>query len=323
MKICIVGAGAIGGLTGAWFARAGHAVSLIARGAHLEALRASGLRLDSARGRETFRLPASDAPGDFAAQDAVFICLKAYSIAAMLPGIAPLLGPETMVVPAINGLPWWYFYKEGGRFDGARVECLDPRGEMLAALDPGRIIGCVVHGAAEVSAPGVIRHSGGNRFLVGEPDCADSARVRRLAAAMNAAGFDAPVAPDIRVEIWTKLVGNLSYNPVAALALATMQEINRNAGLLALIRALIAETMRVAEAYGARVPMSVEERIAITHKLGDMKISMHQDVEKRRPLEVDAIVGTVAELARKAGIATPMIDAVHALIAERARHLDR
>ncbi|MGC2520760.1 MAG: 2-dehydropantoate 2-reductase [Burkholderiales bacterium] len=323
MRICIVGAGAIGGLTGAWFARAGHEVGLVARGAHLEALRRDGLTLVSGGRRETFRMRASAEPADFGVQDAVLICLKAYSIAPMLPRLKAMVGPETMVVPAINGLPWWYFYREGGRFDGATIDCLDPRSEMFAALDPKHIIGCVVHGAAEVAEPGVITHTGGNRFVVGEPDRSASARVQRLAAAMNAAGFDTPIAQDIRVEVWTKLVGNLSYNPVAALTLAHMQEINRNAGLLALIRALIEESMRVAEAYGARMPMTVEERIGITKKLGNSRISMHQDIDRRRPLEIDAIVGAVVELARKAGIATPMIDLVQALIAERASHLDR
>jgi 2-dehydropantoate 2-reductase len=323
MKICIVGAGAIGGLIGAWFARAGHEVDLVARGAHLDALRRDGLTLVSEGRRETLRVRASAEPADFGVQDAVFICLKAYSIAAMLPRLKAMVGPETMVVPAINGLPWWYFYREGGRFDGATIDCLDPRREMFAALDPKHIIGCVVHGAAEVTGPGVITHTGGNRFVVGEPDRSASARVQRLAAAMNAAGFETPIAQDIRVEVWTKLVGNLSYNPVAALTLAHMQEINRNAGLLVLIRALIVESMRVAEAYGVRMPMTVEERIGITKKLGNSRISMHQDIDKRRPLEIDAIVGTVVELARKLGIATPMIDLVQALIAERASHLDR
>ena len=321
MRICVVGAGAIGGWIGAWFARAGHEVGLIARGGHLDALREKGLTLESGGGRETFRVKASDEPADFGAQDAVFICLKTYSIAAMLPRLAPLIGADTMVIPAINGLPWWYFHREGGRFDGARIDCLDPRGEMLAVLAPHRIVGCVVHASAEVVAPGVIRHNGGDRFIVGEPDRSISSRIERLAEAMNAAGFKTEITPDIRTEIWTKLVGNLSYNPVAALTLARMQEINGNPELLALIRALIEETMRVAEAHGVRVPMTVEERIGITKALGNAKISMHQDVEKRRPLEVEAIVGAVAELARKAGVATPMIDIVHALIAERARHL--
>jgi 2-dehydropantoate 2-reductase len=228
-----------------------------------------------------------------------------------------------VVVPAINGLPWWYFFKEGGRFDGQPVACLDPAGTLFQALDPRRILGCVVHAAAQVPEPGVVRHTAGREFLLGEPDRSRSARAERIVAAMNAAGFEAKLAADIRVEIWLKLTGNLSYNPVAALALAHMDDIHGNPGLLALIRALIEETMRVAEAYGVRVPITVDERIDIARKLAGAKISMHQDVERRRPLEVDAIVGAVVELARKAGIATPMIDAVYALIAERARHLDR
>lgn len=305
------------------FARAGHEVCLVARGAHLEALRAGGLTLLSGAKREVFRLPASGDPSDFGAQDAVFICLKTYSIAAMLPRINPLMGRDTVIVPAINGLPWWYFYGEGGKFDGQPVACLDPAGTLFQALDPRRILGCVVHAAAEVPEPGVVRYTAGRLFLIGEPDRSSSARAERLAAAMNAAGFEVKVAADIRIEIWVKLTGNLSYNPVAALALAHMNDIHGNAGLLALIRTLVEETMRVAEAYGVRVPMTVDERIAIAKQLAGAKISMHQDIERRRPLEVDAIVGAVVELARKAGIATPMIDAVHALISERAKHLDR
>jgi 2-dehydropantoate 2-reductase len=323
MKICVVGAGAIGGLVAAWFARAGHEVCLVARGAHLDVLRASGLTLLTRAEREVFRLPASDDPSAFGTQDAVFLCLKTHSIGAMLPRTKTLLGPDTVVVPAINGLPWWYFFREGGRFDGQAVACLDPAAKLFDALDPQRILGCVVHAAAQVPEPGVVRHTAGREFLIGEPDRSRSVRAERIVAAMNAAGFEARLAADIRVEIWLKLTGNLSYNPVAALALAHMDDIHGNPGLLALIRALIEETMRVAEAYGVRVPITVEQRIDIARKLAGAKISMHQDIEKRRPLEVDAIIGAVAELARKAGVATPMIDAVHALIAERAKHLDR
>jgi 2-dehydropantoate 2-reductase len=323
VKVCVVGAGAIGGLVASGFARAGHEVSLVARGAHLDALRANGLTLISGGTREQFRLQASGDPADFGAQDTVFICLKTHSIAAMLPRVTPLVRPDTVVVPAINGLPWWYFYKEGGRFDGQPVACLDPSGTLFRALDPRHILGCVVHAAAAVPEPGVVRHTAGREFLVGEPDRSRSPRAERLVAAMNAAGFDAKHAGDIRVEIWTKLVGNLSYNPVAALALAHMDDIHGSEALLALIRTMIEEGMRVAEAYGVRIPVTVEERIAIARKLAGAKISMHQDVEKRRPLEVDAIVGAVVELARKAGVATPMVDAIHTLIAERAKHLDR
>ena len=323
MKICIVGAGAVGGLTGAWLARAGQQVSLVARGAHLESIRANGLTLAEGGRRESFRLPVSDEPADFGAQDAVFLCLKTYSIAAMLPRLKPLVGPETTVVPAINGLPWWYFYREGGRLDGRPVDCLDPGGAMLSALDPGRILGCVVHAAAQVTGPGAVSHTAGKLFVLGEPDRSRSARVERLAAVMNEAGFEAKIAADIRVEVWTKLVGNLSYNPVAALTLAHMNDIHASESLLGVIRAVMEEAMRVADAYGARVPVTIEERIGIAKKLAGAKISMHQDIENRRPLETEAIVGAVVELARKAGIATPMIDAVYALIAERARHLDR
>jgi 2-dehydropantoate 2-reductase len=321
VKVCVVGAGAIGGWTAAWLARAGHGVRLVARGAHLEALRRDGLVLESGAGRLAFALPASDEPADFGPQDAVFVCLKTYSIAAMLPRLAPLLGPETVVVPAINGLPWWYFHAEGAGRDGRPIECLDPQGRMLAALDPRRIVGCVVHGAAEVVAPGVVRHTAGNRFILGEPDGSRSERVLALSSAMAAAGFDAPVTAGIRVEIWTNLIGNLSYNPVAALTLAWMHEINANPDLLALIRVLMEEAMRVAAAYGVRIPMTVDERIEVARKIGRSKISMHQDVERGRPLETDAIIGAVAELARKASVPTPAIDSVLALLAERSRHL--
>ena len=323
MRICVVGAGAVGGMTGAWFARAGHEVSLVARGAHLEAIQKRGLTLISGGRSEVHPVRASSEPADFGVQDAVFICLKAYSIGAMLPRLATLVGAETVVVPAINGLPWWYFYKEGGRFDGQSVACLDPAGTLFEALDPRHILGCVVHAAAEVSEPGVVRHTAGRVFLIGEPDRTRSARAEHLVAAMNAAGFEARQAEDIRVEIWVKLIGNLSYNPVAALALAHMNDIHGSEALLALIREMMKEAMRVAEAYGVRIPMTVEERIDVARQLAGAKISMHQDVDKRRPLETDAIIGAVVELARKAEIATPMIDAVYALISERAKHLDR
>jgi 2-dehydropantoate 2-reductase len=323
MRICVVGAGAVGGVTGAWLAGAGHDVSLVARGAHLEAIQRRGLTLISGGKAQVHPVRASSEPADFAVQDAVFICLKTHSIAAMLPRLKTLVGPDTIVIPAINGLPWWYFYKEGGRFDGQSVACLDPAGVLFGALDPKHILGCVVHAAAEVPEPGVVRHTAGRVFLIGEPDRTESARAERLVAAMNAAGFEAKRAADIRVEIWIKLIGNLSYNPVAALALAHMNDIHGSEGLLALIRRMMEEAMRVAGAHGVRIPMTVEERIDIARRLAGAKISMHQDIEKRRPLETDAIVGAVVELARKAGIATPMIDAVYALITERAKHLDR
>src|SRR5881396_1002657 len=278
MRICVVGAGAVGGMIGGWFAKAGHEVSLLARGAHLEAIRRRGLTLISGGKPEIHPVRASSEPADFGVQDAVFICLKTHSIAAMLPRLKTLVGPETTVIPAINGLPWWYFYREGGRFDGQPVACLDPAGTLFEALAPRHILGCVVHAAAEVPEPGVVRHTAGRLFLLGEPDRTRSARAEHLVAAMNAAGFEARRAEDIRVEIWIKLIGNLSYNPVAALALAHMNDVHGNEALLALIRNMMGEAMRVAAAYGVRIPMTVDERIDIARQLAGAKISMHQEI---------------------------------------------
>jgi 2-dehydropantoate 2-reductase len=320
MKICVVGAGAVGGFIGARLAEAGHDVSLVARGAHLEAIRAHGLTLASGAQRRTFSVAASADPADLGKQEAVFIGLKAYSIAAVLPKMASLLGPDTIVIPAINGLPWWYFYREGGPFQGNSIACLDPDGSMLRDLDPRHIIGCVVHASAEVIEPGVVTHTG-KTLIVGEPDGSRSARLRRLSSVLETAGFDVKVTDAIRIDVWTKLIGNLSYNPVAALTLARMNEIHANPGILTLIAAMMEEAKVVASAYGVNIAMSAEERIGIARKLGGAKISMHQDVERGRPLEVDAIIGGVVELARKAKVATPMVDAVYALIDERGRHL--
>jgi len=320
MKICVVGAGAVGGFIGARLAEAGHEVSLVARGPHLDAIRARGLTLADAGHRQTFSVAASSEPGDLGQQDAVFIGLKAYSIAAVLPKMAPLLGPNTAVIPAINGLPWWYFYKEGGPFQGSSIACLDPDGAMLRALDPRHIIGCVVHASAEVTDPGVVTHTG-KTLIVGEPDGSRSPRLKQLSGILEGAGFDVKVTDEIRTEVWAKLIGNLSYNPVAALTLARMNEIHANPGLLTLIANMMEEAKVVAAAYGVHIAMSAEDRIGLARKLGSAKISMHQDVERGRPLEVDAIIGSVVELARKAKVATPMIDAVYALIGERDRHL--
>jgi 2-dehydropantoate 2-reductase len=302
-------------------ARKGHDVSLVARGAHLAALQSGGLKFEDGEKRETFAVRALADPAELGRHDVVLIGLKAYSIAGMLPRLAPLLGADTVVMPAINGLPWWYFYKEGGRFDASSIACLDREGTMFSALDPRHLVGCVVHGSAEVVAPGVVRHNSGNRFIIGEPDGSASARILALATAMREAGFDAPVTPSIREEIWTKLAGNLSYNPVAALTLARMDEINANEDLLALIRPMIAETIAVAAAYGVTIPVTVEERIGIARKIGRAKISMHQDIERGRPLETDGIIGSVVELARRAGVPTPVTAAVLALVEERARHI--
>jgi 2-dehydropantoate 2-reductase len=296
-------------------------VSLVARGAHLEAIRGNGLALKDAAGMRTCRPAAADDPASFGPQDAVVIALKAHSIGPMLPRLAPLLTPDTAVVTAINGIPWWYFCGAGGALEGANVECLDPDGAMLRALDPGHVVGCVVHGSAEVTAPGLVHHTSGGSFILGEIDGRMTPRLRALAAAIEGAGISAPVTQRIRDDLWTKLIGNTSYNPVAALTGALMSDINANAGLLDLIRRMMVEGIAVAEAYGCRMTVTLEERFALARKLGAVKVSMLQDLERGRPLEIDAIVTAVCELGRRAGVATPAIDGVEALIRERARHL--
>lgn len=320
LSVCIVGAGAIGGLMGARLAATGHRVALVARGAHLAAIREQGLTVRQGDERTVVRLAAADDPAGFGPQDVVVVALKAYAIGPMLPRLAPLIGPETAVVTAINGLPWWYFQREGGRHDGERIECLDPDGAMAAALDPSHLVGCVVHASAEVTAPGEVHHTSGTAFMLGEIDGAVTPRLERLGAAMRGAGFAPTLSRRIRDDIWTKLIGNLSYNPVAALTGALMSDINASPALLALIRRMMVEGMAVGEAYGARFLVTLEERFEMARRLGSAKISMLQDIERGRPLELDAIIGAVTELGRKAGIATPAIDGVEALIRERVRH---
>lgn len=314
MKICIIGAGAIGGAIAVYLARAGHDVSVVARGAHLAAIRTHGLALVKGDERMTAPIAAAEDPGAFGAQDAVFITLKAHDIAAMLPRLAPLIGPETVVVPAINGLPWWYFHRAGGRFDGSAIDCIDPGGAMLRVLDSGRIIGCVVILAADMPEPGVVRQtSPAASFTLGEPDGGSHARTAALARVMTEAGMKIEVVADIRSAIWMKLLGNLCFNPVGALARARIDQIFERPGLVDLIRTLMAEAMAVGAAYGIEFPITVEQRLAVARKLGAFKSSMLQDVERGRPIEVEAILGAAVELARRVGIATPAIDAVYGL----------
>lgn len=327
MKICIVGAGGIGATLGARLARAGHQVSLIARGAHLLAIRTQGLRFfDGVNHVEhTLALAADDDPVRLARvagpQDVVFIGLKAHAIAAMLPRMAPLVGAETAVVPAINGLPWWYFHREGSALEGSTLRSLDPQQTMFAALDPRHLLGCVVHIAAEVRAPGTVHYTGGRRLLLGEPDRSSSARLARVCEALRGAGFEAVASDDIRRDVWWKLIGNLSFNPVAALTGYLMNQLCTDEVTLAVIRAVMQEGMAVAAAYGYPIAMTPDERIDVARQLGAARISMLQDLEQRRPLELDAIVGAVLELGENKGIAMPATRIVHALTVARCRAL--
>ncbi len=323
MKVAIVGAGSIGAVLGGKLAATGHEVCLIARGEHLYAIRRNGLTLVDHVGAasQTYRLPASDNPGDFTAQDLVIVALKAHSIAAMLPRLRSLVGEQTVVVPAINGLPWWYFYREAGPHAGRRVHVLDPGGTMFEALDCRHILGCVVHVAAEVRGPGEVHHTNGRRLVLGEPDRSLSERLRRVCGALNDAGFEALQSDRIRLDVWIKLLGNLSFNPVAALTGYLMSQICADEDVLGVIRAMMLEGMAVSEHFGYRMPMSPDERIDLARQLGAAKISMLQDIEQRRPLELAAVVGSVIELAELAQLPVPTIRMVHALTLARARAL--
>jgi len=323
MRVAIVGAGSIGAVIGARLAADGHKVVLVARGAHLAAILRDGLRLVDHVGTASgvYRLDASDDPARYAAQDLVILGLKAHAIGAMLPKIAPLVGPTTTVVPAINGLPWWYFDREGSALAGRSLHTLDPAGIMFKALDPAHILGCVVHIAAEVRAPGEVHYTGGERLILGEPDRTISPRLGTVADALDGAGFATERSADIRLAVWIKLLGNLSFNPVAALTGYLMNQIVADEDVLGVIRAMMLEGMAVSRHYGYPMPMSPDERIDLARQLGAAKISMLQDMEQRRPLELAAVVGAVIELADMAGIAVPTIRHVHALTLARARAL--
>jgi 2-dehydropantoate 2-reductase len=325
MKVCIIGAGAIGGVLAARFAHAGFATSVLARGAHLAAIRERGLTLTSRDERITVSLPASDDPAALARevgqQEVVFVALKAHQIPAMLPRLAPLIEPETLVVPAINGIPWWYFFREGGRFDGDAVRALDPDGSLFTRLDPHRIVGCVVHAAGEVSAPGEIAWNGQRLFVLGEPDGSLSRRLNALAEAMTRAGLEPRVTDRIRDEVWMKLIGNTSFNPVAALTRARMGRINANPGLIAFIRAVMEEMTAVADAYGIRRLVTIDKRLEIARSIGPVKVSMLQDLELGRAMEIEPLLGAFLELAAKVGIAAPLAGALYALLTEMAANL--
>jgi 2-dehydropantoate 2-reductase len=316
MKIAIVGAGAIGGYLGVKLALAGAEVTLIARGAHLEAILRDGLAVEYADGRREVARPAV-ATADMAAagpQDVVIVAVKAQALPALAAPMRALYGPETAVVYAQNGIPWWYFLRHGGEHEGRRIEAVDPGGHIAAAVEIERVLGCVVYPAAAIARPGVIRHIEGNRFTLGEPDGSKSARILALSELFTAAGLKAPARPDIRSEIWIKLWGNLSVNPISALTRATMDVILADPLARALLAAMMAEAQRVAEALGIRFPLSIERRLKMAEEIGAHKTSMLQDIEAGRPTEVDALVGAVAELGRLVGLPTPSLDALYASV---------
>jgi len=321
MRICIFGAGAIGGYIAARLAAAGKAeLSLIARGPHLAAIQAGGLRLVEADGSESVhRVTAEEDPAKLGPQDYVILALKAHSVPGIIDAMQPLLGPDTAVVTAQNGVPWWYFHRLAGPHEGQRLSSVDPGGRIWDGIGPERAIGCVVYPAAEVDDPGTVRHVEGDRFPLGEPAGEKSERILRLSAALVESGLKAPVRSDIRSDIWVKLWGNLSFNPISALTGATLAEIVGDAATRALARRMMVEAQAIGEALGARFPVNVDRRIDGAGEVGAHKTSMLQDLERGRPMEVDALIGAVAELGQFTGHHTPTIDAVLALVRQLAR----
>jgi len=318
MKICIYGAGAIGGYLGAKLAQAGVDVSLVARGAHRQAIVNSGLRLIEHSKASTYSIPCVEDVRELGVQDYVIITLKAHMVGAVVRGLKPLYHRDTAVVSAVNGIPWWYFYKSGGLHDGHRITSVDPGGAQWRFIGPDRVIGCVVYPSCEVSQPGVINHIEGDRFTLGEPSGERTERVKLLADVIKTAHLKAPVKTDIRNEIWVKLWGNLSFNPISALTGATLDKICQNDGTRAVAREMMSEAQEIGERLGVRFPIDIDRRIAAAEAVGAHKTSMLQDFERHRPMEIEPLLGSVVELGRLVGVDTPTIDVVLALVRQRA-----
>ncbi len=312
MRFAIYGAGAIGAFLGAKLAAAGEDVSLIARGPHLRAMQEHGVRVHSPDGDFEARLLATDDPNDVGEVDYLVLAVKAHGLPAIAPLLAPLIGERTAIVPAQNGIPWWYFQRHGGPWEGTRLESADPGGVIAAHVPAERIIGCVVYPAAAIAEPGVIEHTEGDRFSIGELDGSTSERVRALSAAIGGAGLRAPIRSNIRQEIWVKLLGNIAFNPVSALTRASMAEIAHDPDTSAVVRAMMAEAYGVAAELGVDIPVSIEQRMAGAEKVGGHRTSMLQDVEAAKPLELGGLVGTVIELGGMLGRPMPYTSAVYA-----------
>ncbi len=312
MRIAIVGAGAIGGYVGAALHRGGADVHLVARGANLAAIRQHGVRVLSERGDFTAHAPATDDPAEIGPVDVVFLGLKAYQYASAGPLLAPLLHATTAVVAAQNGLPWWYFHGLDGPYAGRRIEAVDPGGATTAVIAPERAIGCVVYCATELEAPGVIRHIEGTRFSIGEPDGSISERCETFSAAMIAGGLKCPVEPDIRNDIWVKLMGNVAFNPLSALTRATMVRIATHPATREVVAAIMAETVSIARAVGCEPAIEIERRLSGAERVGEHKTSTLMDLEAGKPLELGAIVDAVVELADLTGTPAPHLKSVAA-----------
>jgi 2-dehydropantoate 2-reductase len=319
MKVCIYGAGAIGGYMAVMMKRGGVDVSLVARGAHLEAIKANGLTLRMAGEEITERMPAAKDPAELGHQDYVIIALKAHQAWESAEAMKPLLGPDTAVVTAQNGVPWWYFHGIEGQYSDLRLLSVDPDNRQWDAIGPQRVIGCTVYPATEIVEPGVIKHIYGDQFGLGEPNKQITPRVQKLADAINAGGLKAKIYPDIRNDIWLKLWGNLCFNPISALTHATLDVVATDPGTRTLARNMMLEAQRIGARLGVHFRVDVDRRINGAAKVGAHRTSMLQDLDKGRPLEIDALLTAVHEMGRLVDLETPFIDSVLALVQQMGR----
>jgi len=323
-RICIFGAGAIGGYVGARLAMAGEAhVSMVARGPHLAAMQQHGLVLKQDGESRVLHPEVTDDPRRLGPQDFIILTLKAHAITGIIEALQPLIGPDTAILFAQNGIPWWYFYMSGGPFDGHRLQSVDPGGAIWDRIGPERALGCVVWQAAEIEAPGVIAHHYGDRMPIGEPSGEITARVQTLSRLLTAAGLKSQIKPNLRNEIWLKLWGNLSFNPVSVLTQGTLVELATHAGTRGVIKQMMQEAGDVAQMLDVTFPVGVDERIDMAAKVGAHRTSMLQDVEAGRPTELDALLGVVIELAALVGRPVPTLQMVYDLAKFRCSPPDR
>jgi 2-dehydropantoate 2-reductase len=319
LKICIFGAGAIGGYIGTKLALAGADVSFVARGANLAAIKQKGVTLLSEGQTFVAHPPVTDNAQELGPQDYVVIAVKAHSLFGAADSIQPLLGPKTTLIPAINGVPWWYFYKLSGQYENARLKCVDPQGQLWEKLPPWRVVGCVVYPATELVEPGIIEHTYGNRFEIGEPDGSKSDRAVVFSELLIQSGLRCPVRPRIRDNLWIKLWGNLSFNPICALTMTTLGVVARDPGTRAVARGMMLEAQAIAEKLGVRFPIDVDARIAGAADVGEHKPSTLVDLERGRPMEIDPLLGAVVEMGKLVGLPTPICEVVLGLVRQRAR----
>ena len=311
MKFLIAGAGAIGAYLGARLAQAGFDVTLFARGPHLRAMQEHGVRVRSVEGDFQTQPRIVGSLDEAGQADVVFLGVKAHSLTQLAPHLKPVLGPDTTVVSTQNGIPWWYFQGFGGQWDGLRLERIDPGGVISAAIEARRIVGSIVYFSTEIYEPGVVQHIEGNRISLGEPDGSRSERCRRIAEALVTSGLRCPITTHIRQEIWVKILGNASLNPVSALTRATLAQMLRDPGVAEVIRQIMQEVEAVSKKLGMELSVTVEQRMAGAAKVGEHKTSMLQDLEAGRPMELEALVGSVVELGDRVGVAMDHTHAVY------------